>query len=234
MRLTEETKLGIVNLNDSTSMSLTEISEVLQIPKSTCYNVMKNYEKRGTVDNKSSPGRPKKFTNRDENKLIELAKKYPKKNSTLLLSEMNLVTSVSTSLIRKKLINNKLLACVAVAKPYLSKINRRKRLQWAKDYYAEPLDFWKKVLFSDETSYELHPHRKQYVRRPPNAKFHQKYVQTKLKFGGWKTMFWGFHILGWTEKIDSSSKKYYYNNIPRSTARKLVDWEESAWNILTR
>ncbi len=192
MRLTEEIKLEIVKLSDSTSMSLSEISKVLEVPKSTCYNIIKNYEKRGTVENKKSPGRPKKFTSRDENKLIQLARKYPKKNSTQLLSELNLDISVSTSLIRKKLVKNKLFARVAVAKPYLSRINRRKRFQWAKDYYSKPLDFWKNVLFSDETSIELHPNRKQYVRKPPNAKFHQKYVQPTFKFGGGKRMFWGF------------------------------------------
>ena len=42
-----------------------------------------------------------------------------------------------------------------VKKPYINKINRRKRLEYAKNYREKPLGFWNKVLWSDESQFNL-------------------------------------------------------------------------------
>ena len=42
-----------------------------------------------------------------------------------------------------------------VKEPYVNKVNRRKRLECAKNYREKPLGFWNKVLWSDESKFNL-------------------------------------------------------------------------------
>ena len=44
---------------------------------------------------------------------------------------------------------------VARRKPYVNMVNRCKRLEYARNYREKPLDFWNKVLWSDESKFNL-------------------------------------------------------------------------------
>ena len=44
---------------------------------------------------------------------------------------------------------------VARKKSYVNKVNRRKRLEYAKNYREKPFDFWNKVLWLDESKFNL-------------------------------------------------------------------------------
>ena len=48
-----------------------------------------------------------------------------------------------------------LYGCVARKKPYVNKINRRKGLEYAENYLEKPFKFWNKVLWSDESKFNL-------------------------------------------------------------------------------
>ena len=61
-----------------------------------------------------------------------------------LESEIKVIISEST--VRCQLHEVSLYGRVARKKPYVNKINRRKRLEYAKKYREKPLDFWNKVL----------------------------------------------------------------------------------------
>ena len=54
------------------------------------------------------------------------------------------------------------------------------------------INFWKKVIFSDETIIELHPRRRQFVRRPSGKLLDRKYLQNTAKFVGKRIIFWGY------------------------------------------
>ena len=58
----------------------------------------------------------------------------------------------------------------AIKKPYLTAKNRLARKVWAKEHALLPKIFWQNVLFSDETTLELHPNKRVLVRRLPNGK----------------------------------------------------------------
>ena len=40
-------------------------------------------------------------------------------------------------------------------KPYVNKVNRGKRLEYAKTYREKPLDYWDNVLWTDESKFNL-------------------------------------------------------------------------------
>ena len=61
---------------------------------------------------------------------------------------------------------------VARKKPYVNKINRRKHLEYAKNYREKPLGFWNKMLWSDESKFNLFvSDGKVLVWRSPKKKF---------------------------------------------------------------
>ncbi|XP_047141041.1 uncharacterized protein LOC124816071 [Hydra vulgaris] len=45
--------------------------------------------------------------------------------------------------------------CIACKKPFLTKNHMKKRMNCAKKYYLMPVSFWKKVLWSDESKFNL-------------------------------------------------------------------------------
>ena len=44
--------------------------------------------------------------------------------------------------------------------------------------------FWNKIIFSDEWRLELHPSKRQYVRRPYNTRYLERYTAKTVKHGG--------------------------------------------------
>ena len=67
--------------------------------------------------------------------------------------KLKVITSEST--VRRRLHEVGLYGRVARKKLYANKINRRKRLEYAKNYREKPLGFWNKVLWSDKGKFNL-------------------------------------------------------------------------------
>ena len=73
---------------------------------------------------------------------------------------------------------------IAAKKPLLSKRNINNRYQWCKLYSQLQLEFWKDVIFSDESSLELYSRRREYIRRPQGTQYEDKYTMKTVKFEG--------------------------------------------------
>ena len=59
-----------------------------------------------------------------------------------------------------------------------------------KRWKFEPNDFWKKVIFSDETSFGLFvSDGKQWVCRPEGSRLKSDYMKTTVKCQGWKILY---------------------------------------------
>ncbi|GFV23967.1 transposable element Tcb1 transposase [Trichonephila clavipes] len=69
------------------------------------------------------------------------------------LSSCNI--SVSAQTVRNRLHSTGLKARTPRKKPYISGVNRKRRLEFAMEYTNKPMDFWKKVIFSDEIKFEI-------------------------------------------------------------------------------
>ena len=55
--------------------------------------------------------------------------------------------------IRRILIQNNLKSYVGKRKPFLTKLQRQKRIDWCLKYQHKSLEFWRKVIFSDESTF---------------------------------------------------------------------------------
>ena len=74
--------------------------------------------------------------------------------------------NVSTSTVRRRLWEAGSYSRISVKKPLLKKQNNARRLQWAKAHKDWTIEQWNKVLWIDESKYEIiRPNRRVYVRR---------------------------------------------------------------------
>ena len=103
----------------------------------------------------------------------------------------------------------------------------RSRLQYAKQHRDKPLDFWNKVIWSDEAKIELFGHNhKRYIWRGVNKAYDEKYTIPTVKRGGGSLMFWGcMSYTGNLVKTDSRMNAAFYQKLLEenlhSSARKL-------------
>lgn len=81
---------------------------------------------------------------------------------------------------------------MAVKKPVLRPINKKKRLQWAQQHRNWTLEQWKNVLWTDESKFEfLGTRRRIYVRRSSTEKMAPQCIMPTVKHGGDFIMVWG-------------------------------------------
>lgn len=77
-------------------------------------------------------------------------------------------------------------------KPLLSKKHRLARLAFARAYFDEPVEYWRNVLFSDESKYNvIGPDGYHSVWRMPGAPLQDWQVHGVIKFGGGSVTLWG-------------------------------------------
>ncbi|GFY43523.1 transposable element Tcb1 transposase [Trichonephila inaurata madagascariensis] len=76
-------------------------------------------------------------------------------------------------------------------KPYISEVNRKRRLEFAMKYKNKPMDFWK-VIFSDESKFEIFtPPSIRKIWRKNKTALEPKNVISTLKHSGGNVMVWG-------------------------------------------
>ena len=92
---------------------------------------------------------------------------------------------------------------MAIKKPSVAARNRLARKVWANEHALLPKIFWQNVLFSDETTLELHPNKRVLVRPLPNTGMEKKNLSETRKLGK-KIDALGFHCPRWSEMSPKS------------------------------
>lgn len=156
---------------------------------------MKNYKARGTFASSPKSGRPKKFSQRDERQVLADSAAHPFKTSTEIAATLNEALgkkTMSSSFVRKLLFKNGRKAFVARKKPLLTEKMKKKRVEWCRKYQDMPTDFWRKIIWSDETMIQLtFGEDGRFVRRASwQNPFEPKYLRKTVKHP-LKVMFWG-------------------------------------------
>ncbi|GBM42820.1 Transposable element Tc1 transposase [Araneus ventricosus] len=105
-------------------------------------------------------------------------------------------------------------APAARKKPFISKVNEKKRLKFARCCLAKPKEFWKSVIFVDESKFNVFgSNGKQKVWRRPITELKLRNLRATVKHGGGSQLVWGCMSsigIGNLELIDSKVNKYVY------------------------
>ena len=102
------------------------------------------------------------------------------------------IVKVSRYTVTRRLHEAGLFGRVSSKKPLISKKNRMARLKFAKKYRNWTFEDWKKIIFSDESKFNLFgSDGKRYVRRPIGSRNDVRYQTPTVKHGGGSIMVWG-------------------------------------------
>jgi transposase len=125
-------------------------------PKSTIYQIIKNFKESGSIVVKKASGHSRKSSKRQDRllKLIQLRDRGT--TSTELAQEWQQAgVSASSLTVRRRLLEDGLVSRRAAKKPLLSRKNIRDRLILCKRYRDWTAEDWDKVIFSDESPFLL-------------------------------------------------------------------------------
>lgn len=209
--------------------SLGEIAKLLNLSKATIQTVVNNYNETGSTENKPRSGRPKKLSRRDTSFILKEVDQNPKENATKLAEKIALRsgTVVHPRTIQRTLNANGFHSRTPRKKPLISEKNRKLRLEFAQRYIDKGIDFWKRVLFTDESKYNIFgSDGRDKVWRKPNTAMDPKHLVPTVKHGGGSVMVWGAVAasgVGRLVFIEGIMDRYLYKSILEENLKPSVD-----------
>lgn len=164
------------------------------VATSTISRIVSRYREQGDINREVGSGRPRKTTPRQDREIRKQVKVHPLKTAVEVTDYVNehLEVNVGVHTVRRRLRESELYARRPAKKPYISSINRKKRLDFAKRHMHWTSEQWAKVLWSDESKFNLFSSDGiRYVRRPPGRRYSPRYQVPTIKHGGGSVMVWG-------------------------------------------
>ncbi|KAH9497383.1 hypothetical protein DERF_013378 [Dermatophagoides farinae] len=129
-------------------LSIRKIAEKVERSKSNVQHIIKTYRQNGQTNAIKPPGRP----GPTEQTLRRLGRQI-EKTPAITGKELANHLDVSRNTVQKYTKMTEYNVRIARKKPLLSKKNINKRRLWANKMAEMPLDYWKKVIFSDESRF---------------------------------------------------------------------------------
>ena len=168
-----ETKELIITLSESVQ-NKPELSRMLHIPRTTITRVLSKYRMTGTVETLTRSGKKRSFTNRERNALKRLVKSNRRltlQDITAKLNEYKTKT-FSQKTVQRVLHSEGYKRRLAKKKMMVREANRKKRLKWCKQRRSRTVDnYWKKVIFLDESQIFLGTNNRVYIWRKDDEKY---------------------------------------------------------------
>lgn len=198
-----------------------EISCLLSIGKTTVNNIISKFKATQSLDNLPQSGRPRKTSLRVDKVIRRKSVIDVRKTAREIAQELHdeNLADVSRSTVTRRLHKVGLFGRVGVKKPLIRKKNQMARMKFAEKYKHWTTNDWSKVLFSDESKFNLFgSDGRQYVRRPVGTRYDSRYQIPTVKHGGGGIMVWGAfssHGVGPLVEIDGKMDRFAYENILR-------------------
>ena len=186
---------------------------------------MKKYNETGSFENLPKSGRPNKVTERLQKSIVRTIIKEPFASSEEIRRNIPDQSLISSSLIRKIMVNEGYRAYKAKIKPFLTSKHKDMRKRFFENYGEKDSQFWQKVIFSDETRISLLASDKPpLVRRPKNSSLDPKFLRPSFKHPV-SIMIWGcfsWHDLGKIHIIEGTMKNNEYLEILNNNLKPYI------------
>lgn len=211
-------KSNVVLLHEQ-GKSIRKISDMLKISRSTVDRIIQKHKSKQSLENRPKSGRNKKLTDKDVTYLARIVRKDPFISCPKLAHHMETTTgkSISRMTVSRALRSVGIGSFVPRKKPFISKINQTKRLEYAKKYVSMPISFWKKIVWSDESKFNIRgSDGRQRVWRKTGEALEKNKIRGTVKHGGGSVMVWGsmcYNGLGTMEFVEGIMLKEDYKMI---------------------
>lgn len=200
-------------------LSYRAMCRLLRVSYSSIAYTIRRYQETGSNYSRMGRGRFDSLSQSDHRYVKLLSLRDRRKTVPEITAEFNIGrnTPVSNSVIRRSLKKSGLNGRVAAKKPLLRPQNIRKRLQFAKEHVGWTEEQWARVLFTDESKFDLFgTNRRVFVRRFQGERFKKNCLQPTIKHGGGSVMIWaGISVKGGTKLklINGIMDKKVYHQI---------------------
>jgi len=181
--LTPRKKAVIVALSKE-GLSSRAIMRRVGFDQSTIVRLLQKFNRTGGVERVKGRGPKRRSTAAADRLLVRMSLQDRRASSTALKRawEESSGVKVTSRTVRSRLVAAGLSARRPRKKPLLTKVMRQARLQWAKEHSLWTVDQWNKVIFSDESKFNLHgSDGPQYVRRRPGEEYHPSCITSTVK-----------------------------------------------------
>jgi len=171
-----------------------DIARKIGASKTAVLHIIQKYRATGTTVNTKGRGRRRLSSARDDRVLVRASLANRRATSLQLKRLWTRETGIqcSSRTVRNRLLERNLRSYKARKKPFVNNRQRNQRLQWAKDHRNWTNADWQKVMFTDESNFELFPTPGHVmVRRRPGEAFKPECLVPTVKHGGGSIMVWG-------------------------------------------
>ena len=207
-----------------------EIAERGFAGKSAVAQIIKRFKMEQTLHVKGRSGRPRITSSREDRILVRKCLINRRSSSKQLACELRQSTGcvVSERTIRRRLLSAGLKSCRPAKKPFVNYTQRQRRLRWCHEFKNFTEEQWKKVIFSDESSFQAFNVRGQ-VRRRIGERYKPECLQPTVKFPH-SVMVWScvsFHGVGRLfilEKGARFNSKLYMDILKERLLRSAREW----------
>lgn len=174
------------------SKSAAQISRELHIPVSTIKDTIAAFRTGGLPKPVVRPGRPRKMTERTTRLVVRHLLKYRRSTAQELANSVSHISPFHRDTVTKAIVRLDFASRIAAKKPYLKPVHKANRLAFARKYEKWTVEDWKKVIWTDESSFEIGKNSRQIrVWRRTFERYHIDCLASTFKSGRTSIMVWG-------------------------------------------
>jgi DDE superfamily endonuclease/transposase len=184
-----EFELGKISAFKQSGLGFKKIANNLKRPLSTIKNALKRMKKHKSYLRQKGSGRPRKTTKREDRRIVRVETNNCFESAFKIGKIVAPSNKISKKTIKRRINEAGIYGYVSAKKPFVNERQRLKRLKCAEEHKNWSEEQWKKVLFSDESSFVLRWKGRQTVWRKKGERFNPKYIQGTIKHDK-KIMVW--------------------------------------------
>ena len=171
-----------------------DLADIFSVNKSTISRLVKKYNEGESLERSSNRGRKSLIDERGDRILIRTVKKNRRQTLSEIVDNFNehAPQNVSLRTIQRRLHFHGINRHKVRKTLTVSDINRKRRIQWCKRMKNHEIDqYWRKVIFSDETQIVISNENRLYVWRTQDEAYRPECVGQHGRNVRISAMFWG-------------------------------------------
>ncbi|KAH0814129.1 hypothetical protein GEV33_008662 [Tenebrio molitor] len=210
--------------------TLAEVAADLNVSKSGIFYVKKRWQEM-RLQRPARQGVGRISNENEDDAVVEYLQQNPFDTAVKAREETHFPGSLRTAQRRMK--QSVLKSYVAARKVFLREEHKERRMQFANEFLNQGNEFWNRVVFSDDKTFQSCNNGRLHVYRPRNSRFEEEYTLRSSNSGRFSVNVWAWISVqgpGVCWKIDERFTAVNYRStdfgdsseVPRSVPRKTL------------